>query len=103
MKLRILIAMIAILGGWRLVPAQTPGPVVAKPDAKPSTHQAKSATSQTAPDNEGEKKFKQNCSRCHNAPEDLSTRISGTVLLHMRVRASLSAADERAILRYLAP
>jgi cytochrome c5 len=59
--------------------------------------------SHTTPDDPGEKKFQQNCSRCHNAPEVLSPRIAGTVLLHMRVRASLSAADEREILHYLAP
>jgi len=52
---------------------------------------------------QGELKFQQNCSRCHNAPQELSRRISGTVVLHMRARASLSAADERAILQYLAP
>jgi hypothetical protein len=47
--------------------------------------------------------LRQSCSRCHNAPEALPTRVTGTVLLHMRVRASLSAAGERAILLYLAP
>lgn len=51
----------------------------------------------------GEQKFQQNCSRCHNAPQELSRRISGTVMMHMRARASLSAADEHAILHYLAP
>lgn len=51
----------------------------------------------------GERKFQANCSRCHNAPEQLSPRISGTVVRHMRVRALLSAEDERDILRYLAP
>jgi len=53
--------------------------------------------------NAGERKFRANCSRCHNAPEQLSPRITGTVLRHMRVRASLSAEDERDILKYLAP
>jgi cytochrome c5 len=51
----------------------------------------------------GELKFQQNCSRCHNSPQELSRRISGTVMMHMRARASLGAADERAILHYLAP
>jgi cytochrome c5 len=55
-----------------------------------------------APD-PGEQKFQANCSRCHTAPEQISPRIAGTVLRHMRVRASLSAEDERDILRYLAP
>jgi cytochrome c5 len=51
----------------------------------------------------GERKFQENCGRCHTAPEQLSPRIAGTVLRHMRVRASLSAETERDILRYLAP
>ena len=52
---------------------------------------------------QGEKKFQQNCSRCHNAPESLSPRISGTVIRHMRVRASISQKDAEAILHYLNP
>lgn len=51
----------------------------------------------------GEIKFKQNCSRCHEAPEGFSSRISGTILRHMRVRANLSEADEREILHFLNP
>jgi cytochrome c5 len=51
----------------------------------------------------GERKFRTNCGRCHSMPEQLSPRISGTVLQHMRVRALLSAEDEQQILRYLAP
>jgi cytochrome c2 len=51
----------------------------------------------------GERAFKANCSRCHYAPDTLNPRITGTVIRHMRVRANLSAADERAILRYLNP
>lgn len=52
---------------------------------------------------DGEKKFKQNCSRCHEAPVGFSPRISGTILRHMRVRASLSKQDEEDILRFLNP
>lgn len=51
----------------------------------------------------GEQKFQQNCSRCHNAPEGFSSHISGTIVKHMRVRASLSEHDAREILRYLNP
>ena len=47
--------------------------------------------------------FKANCGRCHSAPEGLPPRISGTVLMHMRVRANLSAKDQEALLKYLAP
>ena len=51
----------------------------------------------------GERAFQANCSRCHNPPETLNLRITGTVIRHMRVRANLSAADERDILKYLNP
>jgi mono/diheme cytochrome c family protein len=51
----------------------------------------------------GETVFEQNCSRCHNAPQGFPPQISGTILRHMRIRASLSAADERALLRFMNP
>jgi len=51
----------------------------------------------------GERKFAQNCSRCHTAPEGFSPHISGTIVRHMRVRASLSKQDEEDILRFLNP
>jgi len=51
----------------------------------------------------GEQVFAQNCSRCHTAPEQIRPSITGTVVRHMRVRASLSAADEKALIQFLAP
>jgi hypothetical protein len=36
-------------------------------------------------------------------PESFSPHISGTIVLHMRVRASLSKKDEEDILRFLNP
>jgi len=52
---------------------------------------------------EGERVFAQNCSRCHTAPDGFSPHISGTVVLHMRVRASLSQHDEQELLRFFNP
>ena len=52
---------------------------------------------------EGQRIFDQNCSRCHTAPNGFSPRISGTVVRHMRVRASLSQHDEKELLRFLNP
>ncbi len=51
----------------------------------------------------GQKVFAQNCSRCHNAPESFSPRISGTIATNMRVRANLSDADVKALLKFLNP
>ena len=51
----------------------------------------------------GQEVFNQNCSRCHNAPEGFSRSVSGTIAMHMRVRAGLSEADYKALLRFLNP
>ncbi len=51
----------------------------------------------------GEQVFATNCARCHQPPMSLSPRITGTVMMHMRVRARLSGEDERLLLKYLAP
>jgi len=52
---------------------------------------------------DGDQVFQQNCMRCHDTPESFSPRISGTVVRHMRVRASLSKQEEQALLRFLNP
>ncbi len=57
----------------------------------------------TGTQDRGQQVFAQNCSRCHNAPEGFSSHISGTITRHMRVRANLSDADFRALLRFLNP
>lgn len=51
----------------------------------------------------GEQVFMTNCSRCHVPPMSLPPRITGTVIMHMRVRARLSRDDEKLLLKYLAP
>ncbi len=78
----------------------------ASQDQAPSTRSAKKPTAaQSNPqhDNDGARIFHQNCSRCHNAPEGFSPSISGTIVKHMRVRASLSAEEEKQLLRFLNP
>jgi cytochrome c5 len=51
----------------------------------------------------GEQLFQQHCSRCHTAPDAFSPRISGTIVRHMRVRASLSDNEEKELLRFFNP
>jgi len=80
-------------------------------DASPKTtaqpvagNKQAAAASTTKPyESEGRRIFQQNCARCHAAPEGFSPSISGTIVRHMRVRASLSQRDERELLRFLNP
>jgi hypothetical protein len=51
----------------------------------------------------GQQVFEQNCARCHNAPDGFSSRISGSVAMHMRVRANLSEEDYKALRKFLNP
>lgn len=72
------------------------------------THKQKPAHPSAAADHavtsdRGQQVFQQNCSRCHNAPEGFPPSVSGTIATHMRVRAGLSNADYKALLRYLNP
>jgi mono/diheme cytochrome c family protein len=53
--------------------------------------------------NRGEQVFHQNCYRCHQEPRGFSPSVSGTIAKHMRVRASLSAEDYKALLKFLNP
>ncbi len=49
----------------------------------------------------GEQRFRANCGRCHAAPQKFPPRIMGTILRHMRVRATITAEDQRLILFYM--
>jgi hypothetical protein len=90
--------VIFVLGSWLAWAQAVKSPQGTAGAASPSAqHTAPAVT------NPGERAFRANCGRCHNPPEQLSPRITGTVLRHMRVRALLSPQDERDILKYLAP
>jgi cytochrome c5 len=103
---RLLLALVMLA----FTPAMT-GHSQAPSQNKPAPEQhpaSKSATSTQNPaphegEGDGQRIFEQNCSRCHNAPDGFSSRISGTVLRHMRVRASLSKHDEEELLRFFNP
>lgn len=68
-----------------------------------TTPQHQSAAAKEGPKDQGERVFKQNCSRCHNAPEGFPPGISGTIARHMRVRANLNRDDEQALIKFLNP
>jgi mono/diheme cytochrome c family protein len=90
-----------LLGYIALTAAPLLPPVMAQdhPSAPPASK--KPAVAQN--EDEGQRIFEQNCSRCHNAPEGFSPRISGTIVRHMRVRASLSKHDEEVLLHFFNP
>jgi cytochrome c5 len=99
MKSRIFIplALTCFLGACAAVWGQT--------RAKPSQNNSKpnpTRATQASP-TDGEKRFQTNCGRCHNPPEAISPREARAVVRHMRVRAMLSAEDEKLILEFLAP
>jgi len=68
-----------------------------------NTKKASQPQPQKTNQDRGQQVFEQNCSRCHNPPEGFSPRISGTVAIHMRIRANLSDSDYKALLRFLNP
>ena len=74
---------------------------IAQTDAKSSKPKPSAATKTSQTD--GERRFQVNCGRCHNPPESISPREARAVVRHMRVRAMLSAEDEKLILKFLAP
>jgi hypothetical protein len=82
-------------------PAQDQGQTLAQ--SKPVRGNTKTSQPANSAESEGEIRFRANCGRCHNPPEDLSPREARAVIRQMRVRAMLSAEDERLILKYIAP
>lgn len=50
---------------------------------------------------EGERRYHANCGRCHAAPQKFPPRMMATVLRHMRVRATITADDQKLILFYM--
>jgi len=75
----------------------------ARPQTPAAAQKSPAVPRPKASPQDGERRFRANCGRCHNPPESLSPREVKAVLQHMRVRAMLSAEDERLILKYLAP
>jgi hypothetical protein len=49
----------------------------------------------------GEQRFHANCGRCHATPQKFPPRMMGTILRHMRVRATITDEDRRLILLYM--
>jgi len=99
MRLKQIFLALAVVATTPALPqAATPAtPPATQPAQKPAVHAA------PQPQSEGDRIFQQQCSRCHTAPEGFSTHISGTIVMHMRARASFSKHDEEELIRFLNP
>jgi mono/diheme cytochrome c family protein len=84
-----------------------PAPTLAAPTGREATH--RSAMAAAIPDAveervlrlEGEKRFRTNCGRCHQAPHKFPPRVMAAAIRHMRVRAMITDEDMRLILKYM--
>jgi mono/diheme cytochrome c family protein len=83
----------ALAQGMPVAPAATHPSAMAKP--------APDAAEDHALRLEGEKRFRANCGRCHQAPHKFPPRVMATAIRHMRVRAMITDEDMRFILHYM--
>ena len=90
------LSLVALLGA-PLLPAAISQDAPASKKPSPASHVAQ------VQESNGQRIFEQNCSRCHNAPEGFSPSIAGTIVRHMRVRASLSPEEEKELLHFFNP
>lgn len=95
---RITSIALALLLATMSAAGQNPEPNKDAKQKQASGHVANQSDSE-----QGQQVFKQNCSRCHKAPEAISPSISATVALHMRIRAGLSEKDYKRLLAFLNP
>ena len=101
MNLRYLSVFLALFGSMSLLSG-----AMAQDTAPTGRDTKKTAPTTQAPqkqDDNGDLVWQQQCSRCHAVPDGFSPRIAGTVVRHMRVRASLSKQEEEELLRFLNP
>lgn len=97
MNLRlVLLLVVAISAATAVAAQQNPAPANVKPASVKSSVRASESA-------EAERRFETHCGRCHVPPENLSPGEARTVVRQMRVRANLTAEDQRLILKYLAP
>ncbi|HEX3438105.1 MAG TPA: cytochrome c [Pseudacidobacterium sp.] len=89
--------------GTAVIPLLAAQPQTARPAAQTRNNSAATMHVYQQRQDEGQRLFEVHCSRCHTAPEGFSQSISGTVVRHMRVRASLSKHEEEELLRFFNP
>ena len=94
---RTIFAGLLALGVLSMITWARPG----NKDASTSKPVVREATTDEDMRLEGEKRFRANCGRCHQAPHKFPPRMMLTVERHMRVRALITEEDLRLIVRYM--
>lgn len=88
------VLLVAGMGAWALPPQPPKAPQTLSKTAKaPMTEEDMQL--------EGEKRFRTNCGRCHQAPHKFPPRMMATFIRHMRVRSMITDEDMKYILRYM--
>jgi mono/diheme cytochrome c family protein len=96
MRLALMTGILVVSSLWAwAVPTRPPQP------PQLSSKTAKSAMSDEDMQLEGEKRFRTNCGRCHQAPHKFPPRMMATIVRHMRVRSMITDDDMKYILRYM--
>src|SRR5580704_621112 len=93
----------AACGFSKAAPQPKTQPTSATQTAAHSNGKQAAASQGSVHGDEGQRIFEQNCSRCHNAPDGFSPRISSTIIRQMRICASLSAEEEKELVHFLNP
>ena len=91
--------IVLLLGGMGAAALEQDSSQPRNDQKSPNTSNSKEQTQEAT----GEEVFQANCSRCHLPPMSIPQRVTGTIIMHMRVRARLSRQDEQLLLRYMAP
>jgi|HubBroStandDraft_6_1064221.scaffolds.fasta_scaffold00483_5 mono/diheme cytochrome c family protein len=110
--MRKLFIVISLAAGLTTATSWVAGQQESKTASAPAAEPKNNSNAQTSPAHalihlsaedriEGEKRFRANCSRCHQTPHKFSPRATATIVRHMRVRATITDEDARLILKYL--
>jgi hypothetical protein len=95
----LILMVVLLMGGMGAVALQQDSSQPTNNQKPPTTNKSNSHASEDT----GEEVFQANCARCHMPPMSIPQRATGTIIMHMRMRARLSRQDEQLLLKYMAP
>jgi len=82
----VILTAVSLIAAPKPKPGAPAGPAVVRPEVSIA---------------DGERRYRANCSRCHQAPPKFTPAAMGTVIRHMRVRAMITDEDMHAILKFM--